>query len=88
MGGGTHGAGPGGGGVNEFARPFRLRLTDGRIWHGVQFPSGHIAVNHPGEDDEPYMMSIAVSMDDLLGERHPEDPLKDALVEWAEGADS
>ncbi|MEU9789098.1 hypothetical protein AB0E27_00490 [Streptomyces sparsogenes] len=65
--------------VPEGARPFQLHLTDGRIWHGAQFPNGHVCLNHP---DEANWFTIAVSLDALLEERPPEDPLHGAHAEW------
>lgn len=73
--------------VIEFARPFRLRLAGGRVWHGVQFPSGHVAMNHPDEPDVAAGFTIALSVDDLLSDRHLNDPLTGACVEWPEGDD-
>ncbi|WP_060952406.1 hypothetical protein [Streptomyces hygroscopicus] len=65
--------------ASEAARPFQLHLADGRVWHGAQFPGGHVCLNHPGEET---WFTVAVSLDALLGERHPEDPLHGARVEW------
>lgn len=73
--------------MSEFARPFRLHLTDGRIWHGVEFPSGHAALNHP-EDDMPSAFTIAISVEHLLGNLHPQHPMHGARIEWAEGGKS
>lgn len=61
------------------ARPFLLRLADGRAWAGVEFtPGGFVCVHHPGEVN---VCSIAVSIDGLLADRQPGDPLHGAQVE-------
>jgi len=62
-------------------RPFTLHLDDGRVWHGAQFPSGHVAVNHlePGG-----AFTGATSMSALLDDLAPEDPLHGARIEWDE----
>lgn len=70
--------------MREWARPFRLRLRDGRIIPGVEFPSGNVVINHPDEEDQPYVVTLALTLDGLFAERHPEDPLYDAQVEWAD----
>ncbi|MFE3124476.1 hypothetical protein ACFXHD_13770, partial [Streptomyces hydrogenans] len=59
-------------------RFFTLQLADGRSWPGIQFPSGHVAVNHP---DEPLAFTIAISLDGLLdGTGRVPEPLADARV--------
>ncbi|MFD9192977.1 hypothetical protein ACFWCA_32785 [Streptomyces phaeochromogenes] len=61
------------------ARPFLLRLADGRIWAGAEFtPGGFVCVHHP---DEYNWCTIGVSVDGLLADRTPEDPLYGAQVE-------
>ncbi|MGW6743772.1 hypothetical protein ACWGDX_24140 [Streptomyces sp. NPDC055025] len=65
----------------EFARPFRLHLTDGRVWHGTEFPGGHVCLNHP---DEYNAFTVALTLDALLEDRSPEDPLRGARVERPE----
>ncbi|MFE2941026.1 hypothetical protein ACFXKG_18475 [Streptomyces sp. NPDC059255] len=60
------------------ARPFLVRLTDGRAWPGAEFADGFVCVHHP---DEPTVCTIAVSVDALLEDRSPGDPLHGARVE-------
>jgi hypothetical protein len=61
------------------ARPFLLRLTDGRTWSGAEFtPGGFVCIYHP---DEYNWCTIAVSVDGLLADRQPGDPLREARVE-------
>ena len=67
--------------MSEYARSFRLHLTDGRIWQGAQFADGFVCVHHP---EEINICTIAVSMDALFEDRHPEHPLSGARVEWPE----
>ncbi|KOU62056.1 hypothetical protein ADK57_25825 [Streptomyces sp. MMG1533] len=63
---------------DDWSRPFRLRLTDGRIWHGAEFADGFVCVHHP---DEINICTIAVSIDGLLADRLPEHPMCGATVE-------
>lgn len=72
--------------MTEWARPFRLHLQDGRVWHGVQFPVGLVVVTHPGESDLPGAFTLGLTLDALLEERHPEDPFHGARAEWAPAA--
>ncbi|MFD8088634.1 hypothetical protein [Streptomyces malaysiensis] len=65
----------------QWARPFLLHLPDGRTYSGACFPSGHVAVNHPDQDDQPYIMTLATTMDHLLTEQ-----FLHAAVEWPEEA--
>ncbi|WP_371579464.1 hypothetical protein [Streptomyces sp. NBC_01314] len=66
----------------EWARPFRLHLTDGRVWDGAQYPRGHVCLIHPRQ---PFgEMTVALSMEELLNKRHPEHPLHGARVQWAD----
>jgi len=59
--------------------PFLLRLADGRAWAGSEYvPGGFVCVHHP---DEVNVCTIAVSLDDLLADRQPGDPLHGATVE-------
>ena len=59
------------------AIPFFLRLTDGRVWGGAEFPGGFVCVYHRGEAN---ICSVAVTLADLLDV--PEDsPLHGATVE-------
>lgn len=44
------------------ARPFQLHLFDGRILHGVQFPTGHVAV----EDTDRETVVSAMALGALL----------------------
>lgn len=37
-------------GPEGFATPFNMCLPDGRILHGVEYPSGRTVVDHPGGD--------------------------------------
>jgi hypothetical protein len=60
------------------ARPFLVRLADGRTWSAVEFANGFVCVHHP---DETNVCTIALSVDDLLADRTPEDPLHGAAVE-------
>lgn len=59
-------------------QPFRLRLTDGRVWHGAEFADGFVCVHHP---DEINICTIALSLEDLLSDRLPEHPMHGAVVE-------
>ena len=60
------------------ARPFLVRLADGRTWGGAEFtPGGFVCVHHP---DEPTQCTIAVSIEGLLADRKPGDPLCGASV--------
>lgn len=59
--------------------PFLLRLADGRAWAGAEYgPGGFVCVHHP---DEPNICTIAISLDALLADRTPGDPLHGAAVE-------
>lgn len=61
------------------ARPFLLRLADGRTWAGVEFtPGGFICIYRPDEYD---ICLIAISIDGLLADRPPEHELHGATVE-------
>lgn len=42
----------------QLARPFQLHLFDGRILHGVQFPTGRVAVEDV--DREEVVSSLAL----------------------------
>ncbi|MCD9196067.1 hypothetical protein [Streptomyces albireticuli] len=66
----------------EWARPFSLHLTDGRIWHGVQFPTGEVCIAHVGEPSGAF--TVGLSLDAVLGDRVPDDPLNGARVQWAD----
>lgn len=60
-------------------RPFLVRLADGRTWAGAEFgPGGFVCIHHPGEVN---ICTIAVSIEGLLADRKPGDPLYDASVE-------
>lgn len=60
------------------ARPFLVRLTDGRTWAGAEFgPGGFVCVHHP---DEINVCTIAVSLDALLTDRQPGDPFHGASI--------
>ena len=63
----------------EPARPFLLRLPDGRVWSGAEFPGGFVCVHHP---DEHNVCTIAVSVNGLLEGGSPNDPVRDATVEY------
>lgn len=63
-------------------RRFQLHLTDGRTWHGAEFPSGQAAVNHPDEPVGPF--TIAVSAEHLLTDLPPGHPLLGARIEWTD----
>lgn len=73
--------------MSQTTRRFCLHLSDGRVFHGAQFPSGQVAVNHPKQPDQPFVMTLALDVGALLSERHPEDPLYEARVEWVDGDD-
>ncbi|MEU5580945.1 hypothetical protein ABZ791_30175 [Streptomyces huasconensis] len=61
------------------ARPFLIRLTDGRVWPAAEFgPGGFVCVHHP---DEPNICTIAVSIEGLLADLPPEHHLHGATVE-------
>ncbi|MFJ8006133.1 hypothetical protein [Streptomyces fagopyri] len=51
----------------EFARGFRLRLTDGRTLDGAEFPSGRVFVL---DDTEYGFATVATSLTDLLHGYH------------------
>lgn len=64
--------------VPPTARPFHLRLADGRTWSGAEFgPGGFVCIHHP---DEHNLCTIAVSIEGLLADRKPGDPLHGASV--------
>jgi hypothetical protein len=65
------------------SRRFHLHLADGRVWPGVEFPSGHVAVNHPDERD---WFTVAVSTDGLLNDLPPQHPMHGARIEWTDAA--
>jgi hypothetical protein len=46
----------------QFGRPFRLHLPDGAIYHGVEFPSGRVAI------DLEHSFRVAISVDGLLAD--------------------
>lgn len=61
------------------ATPFLLRLADGRAWAGAEFgPGGFVCVHHP---DELNICTIGVSLEGLLADRRPSDPMYGAVVE-------
>jgi hypothetical protein len=64
-------------------RRFLLHLTDGRTFPGVEFPSGHAALNHP-EADMASAFTIATTVDHLTDGLHPRHPLHGARVEWTD----
>lgn len=68
----------GGGTVAEWSKPFRLRLADGRVWHGAEFSSGFVCVHHP---DEINICTIALSLDDLLADLPSKHQAHGAIVE-------
>ncbi|MGW0795959.1 hypothetical protein [Streptomyces sp. NPDC002692] len=51
----------------EFARGFRLRLTDGRTLDGAEFPSGRVFVL---DDTEYGFATVATSLDELFHGYH------------------
>ncbi|MFK4801644.1 hypothetical protein ACI3K5_23555 [Streptomyces sp. MPA0124] len=59
-------------------KPFQLRLTDGRVWLGAEFPDGFVCVHHP---DQPTICTIAVSLDALLADLPPQHQAHGATVE-------
>lgn len=59
---------------STLARPFQLHLFDGRILHGVQFPSGHVAV----EDTDRETVVTAMALGALLHDDH------NGVVLWPE----
>ncbi|MEV4974437.1 hypothetical protein [Streptomyces scopuliridis] len=61
------------------ARPFLVRLANGRAWSAAQFTNGFVCVHHP---DEFTVCTIATSVDALLEGRSPKDPFHGARVEW------
>jgi hypothetical protein len=60
------------------ATPFIIRLADGRTWGGAEFPGGFVCVHHP---DEFTLCTVATSIEALLDNRKPGDPLHGARVE-------
>jgi hypothetical protein len=60
------------------ARPFLIRLIDGRTWGAAEFPGGFVCVHHP---DETNVCTIAVSLDGLLADLPAGHPLHGAKVE-------
>lgn len=60
------------------ARPFLIRLVDGRTWGAAEFPNGFVCVYHP---DECNACTIAVSIDGLLADLPASHPLRGATVE-------
>lgn len=60
------------------ARPFLVRLADGRTWGAAEFPTGFVCVHHP---DEINVCTIAVSLADLLADPPEGHPLHGATVE-------
>lgn len=69
------------GSAAEWSRPFRLHLDDGRVLHGVEFPNGHVAVNHPDEPGGAF--TVGISLGALTDE--PGYWLHGARIEWSEG---
>jgi hypothetical protein len=61
------------------ARLFTLHLRDGQVCEGVVFSSGQVALNTPADLHGPF--HIALTLDDLLTGRAPQDPLYGARVE-------
>ena len=62
----------------EWSTPFQLRLRDGRIWKGAEFPNGFVCVHHP---DEINICTIAVNLDGLLNDQPDGHPLHGARIE-------
>lgn len=60
------------------SKPFRLHLTDGRVWYGAEFADGFVCVHHP---DEINICTIAVSIDGLVNDQPLGHPLRDARIE-------
>lgn len=46
----------------QWGRPFQLRLPDGAVYHGVEFPTGRVAV------DLEHSFRVALSIDGLLAD--------------------
>jgi hypothetical protein len=65
-----------------WARPFRIHLIDGRVWHGTQFPSGLTCVAHPGVPGSVF--TAGLSLEDVLGAQNLSNDLEGARVQWAD----
>ena len=50
--------------TSTLARPFQLHLFDGRILHGVQFPSEHVAVEDPDLETVVTAMALGALLHD------------------------
>lgn len=61
--------------------PFLVCLADGRTWGGAEFPDGVVCVRTP---DDHGACILATSVDSLLADRTPEDPLHGATIEHYE----
>ncbi|MER5350623.1 hypothetical protein ABT093_09855 [Kitasatospora sp. NPDC002551] len=59
-----------------FARPFNLRLFDGRHFHGAEYPSGRVVLDYPDEGLGFAAASLAALLAELPGStiERPEDP--------------
>lgn len=62
----------------DHPKPFRLHLTDGRVWFGAEFADGFVCVHHP---DEVNICTIAISLDGLLNDQPVGHPLRGARIE-------
>ena len=64
--------------MDSWSTPFRLHLRDGRVWQGAEFANGFVCIHHP---DEATVCIIAISLDGLLEDLRPGDPLEGANLE-------
>ncbi|MFE7547115.1 hypothetical protein [Streptomyces gardneri] len=60
--------------MEPLARPFQLHLLAGGVLHGVQFPSGHVAVDDPARET----VVSAMALGQLFADGY------DAVVMWPE----
>lgn len=47
---------------SEWARPFRLRMPDGTVYHGVEYPNGRVAV------DLEHQFHVGLTIEGLLAD--------------------
>lgn len=64
------------------SRRFQLHLLDGETVQGVEFPSGHVAVNHPDLYRFRSLFTVAESVEILENDLDPSNPLYNAILEW------
>jgi hypothetical protein len=69
-------------------RRFKLYLLDNTVLEGVEFSSGHVAVNHPDPTRYSSVFTVAESVDSLGNDIYPESPLYNSRLEWIDSKEN